>query len=94
MSLLLKLFLFPWELDSMPEYSMSLPTGTTIGKVWRRRQHGAPSEWIVGMYVPHRNPKTVGIIWFDVELRHGPAPHGYQTPDWINYANYKRLGAE
>jgi hypothetical protein len=28
--------LYPWELDSMPEYSCSIPSGTVLWKMWRR----------------------------------------------------------
>lgn len=26
------------------------------------------------------------ILWFDVVLRHGPAPRVYRAPDWRNVA--------
>ena len=28
--------LYPWELESMPEYSCSIPSGTVMWKMWRR----------------------------------------------------------
>lgn len=62
------------ELAKLLEYSTSLPTGTTIGKRWRRdvhavkRFHGVvpcdtPQEWMIGEYVEHSDPDTVGIRW-------------------------------
>lgn len=37
----LELFLYPWELLSMPDYSCTLPGGTTLGKFWRRCGRGS-----------------------------------------------------
>lgn len=83
----LTLFLYPWELESMPEYSASLPTGTTIGKFWRSR-YG--SGWYVGAYIedPDDRPNSRGIVWFEVVLRHGPEPFRYDPPDWHNTADF------
>ena len=64
------------ELDQMSEYSTSLPTGTAIGKRWKRNinmlagPHGfavegeGPPIWRVGEYVPHLDPDLVGIKWW------------------------------
>lgn len=35
------------ELDNLPDYSISLPTGKTTGKQWKRK-HG--NGWIMGEY--------------------------------------------
>lgn len=53
------------ELESLLEYSTTLPTGTTIGKRWRRaRRPGARvTEWWIGTYVEHPDPDRVGIEW-------------------------------
>jgi len=53
------------ELGKLPEYSCSIPTGTTIGKRWRRRtNYNDPnSDWCIGEYVPYPSPGTVGIKW-------------------------------
>lgn len=97
----LVLFLYPWELASMDEYSSSLPSATTIGKVWKRRDFRNPrGRWIVGMYAFNVEPETARdrrlhpngwtrILWFDVVLREGPEPPGYRAPDWSNYAAWK-----
>jgi hypothetical protein len=86
-------YLYPWVLDSMDEYSCTLPTATTIGKVWKRRvpEDALPNDakWHVGMYVEHSDPKRVKILWFDVELLSGPAPRAYSPPDWSNFDAWK-----
>lgn len=54
------------DLMGLPEYSTSYPTGTTIGKRWRRDVHfrtGKPPKWIVGTYVKVDAPGKVGIQW-------------------------------
>lgn len=105
----LELFLFPWELDAMSEYSRSFPSGTTPGKVWRREVFrevavGVNEDghtlvrkvhdgWIVGMYLEPIGDR-VPIIWFDVVLRSGPMPRIYRAPDWDNYAHWQKLRAE
>lgn len=94
----LLLRLFPWELESIDEYSCSLPTGTTIGKMWKRDMNEAeryhtgrplPEEWVVAMYIPDDRPDSVGIVWFNVELRQGPHPRSYHAPDWCNRKHFK-----
>lgn len=54
---------------ALPEYSMTLPTGTTIGKRWRAR---AGAGWQMGEYVepapdqrfcPHTKREMVAIRW-------------------------------
>ena len=58
------------ELAKLPEYSCSLPTGTTIGKRWRRDVHfnkppaGRPApEWCIGEYFDDGTPGMVAIRW-------------------------------
>lgn len=94
----LTLFLYAHELDSMDEYSYSLPTATTVGKVWKCR---SGNGWIVGLYTFHipptpeelrRDRNSAGrtrILWFDVVMRHGPEPRGYRAPDWSNFAGWR-----
>lgn len=73
--------LYLWELESLPEYSASIPTGTTLWKQWRRRVRlGGVPVVVVGQYVPHWRPGTIGIRWSSVELRHGPRPRGCECP--------------
>lgn len=63
------------ELDGLPEYSASLPTGTTIGKRWKAKR--ANGEWQIGEYVldPRGDPEFAGIRWRDVVIEH-PVVHG------------------
>lgn len=55
------------DFDKLPNYSCTLPTGTTIGKQWKRavqRFHEEPTdEWVLGEYIEHPDPGTVGISW-------------------------------
>ena len=94
--------LFPWELMSMSEYSSTVPTGTTLWKMWRRdtslrlnqtggliRAGGKP-VWVVCQYVPHENMELVGIRIYEVELLEGPEPSVYHPPDWSNYDRYRK----
>jgi hypothetical protein len=53
------------ELETLLEYSKTLPTGTTIGKRWKRRTaHG----WTIGQYQAHPDPDQVTIAWQRVVL--------------------------
>lgn len=91
--------LFLHELESMPEYSTSIPTGQVMWKMWRRRER-IPAHWVggpavnefVGQYTPSDRRGFVRIRWFKVVLKYGPAPPVYHAPDWSNYERYKRLG--
>lgn len=38
------------EFDALPEYSASLPTGTTIGRQWKVNRVGLAPHWWMGMY--------------------------------------------
>lgn len=57
------------EFDPLPEYSCSIPTGTTIGKRWKRhegaydqrfRAAGGKPWWIIGEYIEAADPKKGG----------------------------------
>ena len=57
-------------LRELGEYSCSIPTGTTIGKRWRRNLNayrkdrvGVPPEWVIGKYVDIGSATDVGIEW-------------------------------
>lgn len=62
-------FLTRKEFDELPEYSCSIPTGTTIGKKWKMSNHymsgyvhGKTEEmWWLREYVDIGDPKNVGI---------------------------------
>lgn len=56
------------EFDDLPEYSCSLPTGTTVGKQWKRRvpyqiRVDPPNEWYLGEYVETYELGQIGIEW-------------------------------
>lgn len=70
-----KLRMSPSEFLSLPEYSATLPTGTTPGKRWRA-QHGAYAHlrrgekrnlrWLVGEYGEvSKDGKSIKINWYD-----------------------------
>jgi hypothetical protein len=48
------------EFNDLLEYSHTLPTGTTIGKTWKRKNG---TDWYMGEYVPDDDPKMIGIVW-------------------------------
>lgn len=89
--------LFVWELESMDEYSTSLPSAQTIGKMWRRSRRlyglmrtGEREEWMVGQYARDDNPNLIRIRWLDVVLKEGPEPRNYHAPDWAKFERWKR----
>lgn len=95
------LYLHRWVLDSINEYTTTLPSATTVGKFWKRDEYvwrrwmGYPPEshvedWSVGCYAECDDPNKVSIIWFKVMLLEGPEPLGYRAPDWSNYGTWKR----
>lgn len=62
----------------LPEYSCSLPTGTTLGKRWRCAIHVEPwgqitlpeIGWMIGEYYEIPGDKThVGIRWYRPVVR-------------------------
>jgi hypothetical protein len=68
------------EFDRLPEYSGSLPTGTTIGKRWKRntnyyRESWAAPKWFIGEYT-ELIPETAQVLitWYRVELTDAPKP--------------------
>lgn len=67
------------ELRKLLEYSTTLPTGTTIGKRWKRNLNWSDSsaepEWILGEYIPDPNgvPGMVGTRWSPIEITDRPA---------------------
>lgn len=49
------------EFNSLKEYSSSIPTGTTIGKRWKRNCSG---NWFIGEYVDINSETEIGIKWW------------------------------
>lgn len=63
------------EFDALPEYSCSLPTGTTPGKRWKRedgahdfafKSQGGRPRWVIGEYDPQDDGSTptIKINWY------------------------------
>ena len=79
-------------LKDLLEYSRSLPTGTTIGKRWRRAtkwsRHALETEWQIGEYVERPDPDTVGIKWVWAVVEPG-VPH--RTPTNIGCGSDKQF---
>lgn len=55
------------------DYSCSIPTGTTIGKRWKRHEPYVHDEntkltWFEGRYVTHPDPEQVGIEWRTIRI--------------------------
>jgi hypothetical protein len=53
--------------DALLEYSSSLPTGTFVGKRWKRRvpyvvTPGVTPVWYLCEFVEHLDPELVGIV--------------------------------
>lgn len=57
------------------EYSCSLPTGTIIGKRWKRNNNShfnydksKPEDWWMGEYFDINDPNNIGIKWRKIEV--------------------------
>ncbi len=61
-----------FQIDQIDEYSMSIPTGTTLGKRWKRNLNvfipKSSPHWVIGEYAAHDNPKLVAINWYRVSV--------------------------
>ena len=62
------------EFDNLPEYSCSLPTGTTIGKKWKSKVNYNDSSkgWLLAEYIEIGKKDKVGIKWLDIILEQSP----------------------
>lgn len=58
----------PADFAALLDYSCSLPSGTTVGKRWKRRRnyYDESQGWVMGEYVDHPDPERVGIVWRDL----------------------------
>ena len=60
------------EFEQLDDYSCSLPTGTRIGKMWKRRKdyHDETKGWLMGEYAELDPPRSnrVAIIWRTIEV--------------------------
>lgn len=48
------------DFEQLLEYSTSIPTGSYVGKMWKREQDG---EWWLGWMAPHETPGRLWIHW-------------------------------
>jgi hypothetical protein len=62
-------------LDKLPEYSCSLPTGTIVGKVWKKNlnafdpaHRGEAPLWVICEYVECALPGQIGIDYRRAEI--------------------------
>jgi hypothetical protein len=62
------------ELDSLPEYSCSLPTGATIGKQWKRNAnaHRKPVCFHLHPFDGTQEPSFLGENWWLGEYAKDP----------------------
>lgn len=64
------------EFNSLLEYSTTLPTGTTTGKVWKRQTNirncilkpSTPPRWLLGEYGEIEGDQ-IAIHWYDVFIK-------------------------
>lgn len=76
------------ELERLPEYSASYPTGTTPGKLWRCElggfdstfmRYGGKPRWIIRQYDPDcpDDAKRINILQFRpvIRAKAGSRPH-------------------
>lgn len=74
-------------LELLPEYTTSIPTGTTPGKRWRRDVYWDGSEWWQGRYGKpypegHKHFGSIPIIWRRIIVQGEPPrfPRGVMVP--------------
>ncbi len=94
--------LWLYELEALPEYSCTLPTGVCSYKTWKRwapyytDRWSAEGSWLIGQYVPMH-----GKMWtyfHQVELYQGPFPEKLPplrfkidcSKDWLERNDPKR----
>ena len=61
------------QFDDLLEYSTSIPTGTTIGKQWKRQlwdwEFSRPSgKWQLVEYTWHKDPNLVGMKYKNINI--------------------------
>lgn len=92
----MNVYLYPWELNSMPEYSHTIPSAHVPGKWWKSRQlisnaARANELWVGTFTMTEYDTEIVEIKFFPVVMRQGPQPPNWKAPDWGNFAEYRRI---
>lgn len=55
----------------LDDYSCSLPSGTIVGKIWKRHQpFGGRGQWWLGQYLKSEDPEMIDIVWRELHVRH------------------------
>lgn len=76
-----KVFMTTAQLTQLPEYSTTLPTGTTEGKKWRKARrpwrNEPEDEWLMGRYGrpyhdAHEHAGRIPIIWRQIVVTDAP----------------------
>lgn len=76
-----KIFLTAAQWRALPDYSTTLPTGTTEGKMWRRADHPrfnrVSDAWHMGRFgkpyhAGHRFAGQIPIIWRQIVIVDAP----------------------
>lgn len=50
--------------EQLDDYSCTIPSGTVVGKFWRRHQpYSGRGAWWLGQYVDDPDPEKIGIVW-------------------------------
>jgi hypothetical protein len=84
----------------LPEYSATMPTGTTPGKMWRRldgdfdldfKAKGGQPRWMIGQYDPNcpDDAKTIRTFWYrPIIMLHAEIPYVTMKPGMVVPARY------
>lgn len=68
------------ELRALPEYSVTVPTGVTIGKRWRcatqpDRRHKENTEWLIKTYTDDPHNDKMALICSSWAMKEDSVPH-------------------
>ncbi len=78
------------ELDSLVEYSDSMPEPKTGGRRWKRRDG---TKWLVGEYVESGEIDSVQVRWAEV-ANHSALPDFMAALDGVDEKDVERFAAE
>jgi hypothetical protein len=56
--------------NALGDYSCTIPSGTVIGKVWKRHElYSGRGQWWFGQFSRCEDPEMVNIIWRELHIR-------------------------